>query len=73
MEPKIVTLTVNGKKHQMVLNPNVTLLSALRDYMGYMDVKNGCGKGDCGACTVLFNGKPVNSCLMLPGRRMAAK
>lgn len=65
MEPKIVTLTVNGKKHQMVLNPNVTLLSALRDYMGYMDVKNGCGKGDCGACTVLFNGKPVNSCLML--------
>ena len=64
MEPKVVTLTVNGHTHQVALKPNVTLLYALRE-MGYIDVKNGCEKGDCGACAVLLNGKPVNSCLVL--------
>ena len=65
MEPKIITLTVNGRKHQVGLMPNVTLLRALRETLGYVDVKNGCEKGDCGACTVLLNGKPVNTCLVL--------
>jgi aerobic-type carbon monoxide dehydrogenase small subunit (CoxS/CutS family) len=64
MEPRSITLTVNGRTHQVALKPNVTLLHALRD-LGYTDVKNGCEKGDCGACTVLLNGKAVNSCLVL--------
>ena len=65
MEAKMITLTVNGRRHQVALAPNVTLLRALRDDLGYVDVKNGCEKGDCGACTVLLDGKPVNSCLTL--------
>ncbi len=64
MEAGIVTLNVNGRKHVVALAPNVTLLHALRD-LGYLDVKNGCEKGDCGACAVLLDGRPVNSCLVL--------
>ncbi len=64
METKVVTLHVNGRTHQVALPPNRTLLQVLRD-LGYTDVKNGCEKGDCGACAVLLNGKPVNSCLVL--------
>jgi carbon-monoxide dehydrogenase small subunit len=64
MEPKVVTLNVNGRVHHVALAPNVTLLHALRD-LGYTDVKSGCEKGDCGACAVLLDGKAVNSCLVL--------
>jgi carbon-monoxide dehydrogenase small subunit len=64
MQLKLVTLNVNGRKHYVALPPNVTLLQALRD-LGYTDVKNGCEKGDCGACAVLLNGQAVNSCLVL--------
>jgi len=64
MHPKIITLTVTGRKHQVALNPDETLLNALRQ-LNYTDVKNGCEKGDCGACAVLLNGKAVNSCLVL--------
>jgi carbon-monoxide dehydrogenase small subunit len=65
MESKIINLNVNGRKHQVVLPPNITLLRVLREHLGYVDVKNGCEKGDCGACTVLMNGKAVNSCMVL--------
>jgi carbon-monoxide dehydrogenase small subunit len=64
MKPKLVTLTVNGRQRHIALEPHVTLLRALRE-LGYTDVKNGCEKGDCGACAVLLDGKPVNSCLVL--------
>ncbi len=64
MKPQVVTLHVNGHTHAVALAPNVTLLHALRD-LGYTDVKSGCEKGDCGACAVLLNGTPVNSCLVL--------
>lgn len=64
MQSKVVTFNVNGHEHQVEMPPNVTLLRALRD-LGYTDVKNGCEKGDCGACAVLLNGKAVNSCLVL--------
>ncbi len=64
MKPRLITLTVNGRGHHVALESHVTLLRALRD-LGYTDVKNGCEKGDCGACAVLLNGQPVNSCLVL--------
>jgi carbon-monoxide dehydrogenase small subunit len=59
-----VSLNVNGRAHTVALKPNVTLLQALRD-LGHTDVKNGCEKGDCGACAVLLDGQAVNSCLVL--------
>jgi aerobic-type carbon monoxide dehydrogenase small subunit (CoxS/CutS family) len=65
MQPKLINLIVNGHHHQVAIMPNATLLRVLRESLGYLDVKNGCEKGDCGACTVLLNGKPVNSCLVL--------
>jgi carbon-monoxide dehydrogenase small subunit len=64
MKSKVITLNVNGREHEVALQPNVTLLQALRG-LGYTDVKNGCEKGDCGACAVLVNGRAVNSCLIL--------
>jgi carbon-monoxide dehydrogenase small subunit len=64
MKPTSVSLTINGRQHHVALEPHVTLLRALRD-LGYTDVKNGCEKGDCGACAVLLDGKAVNSCLVL--------
>ncbi|MCR4429168.1 MAG: (2Fe-2S)-binding protein [Caldiserica bacterium] len=60
-----ITLKVNGKLFQLSLPPSTTLLEALRDHLGFTGVKEGCGKGECGACTVLIDGKPINSCLML--------
>jgi carbon-monoxide dehydrogenase small subunit len=64
MESRTITLRVNGRKHEPALESNATLLQALRG-LGYSDVKNGCEKGDCGACAVLLDGKAVNSCLVL--------
>jgi aerobic carbon-monoxide dehydrogenase small subunit len=65
MEHRMITLTVNGLKHVVALTPNITLLRLLREQLGYVDVKNGCENGDCGACTVLMDGKAVNSCMVL--------
>ncbi len=65
MEAKVIHMTVNGRAHRALVEPNLTLLHLLRECLGYTDVKNGCEKGDCGACTVILNGKPVNSCLVL--------
>ena len=57
-------LTVNGEKKSIEVKPSETLLELLRR-MGYKSVKFGCGEGFCGACTVILNGRPVNSCLVL--------
>ncbi|MBI9047947.1 MAG: (2Fe-2S)-binding protein [Anaerolineaceae bacterium] len=65
MEEKTINLTVNGRKHELKITPNTTLLRALRDQLGYTEVKNGCESGDCGACTVIMDGKAVNSCMVL--------
>lgn len=60
-----VTLNINGKRHQLALEPRVTLLDALREYAGMTGSKKGCDRGQCGACTVLVNGRRINSCLTL--------
>lgn len=65
---KIISLTVNGKKYEIAVKTNQTLLEVLRDEMGLTGTKEGCGEGDCGACAVLMDGKAVNSCLVLAVR-----
>jgi len=62
---KIITLTVNGEPVERAVEQNRTLLSFLREDLGLTGAKHGCGLGDCGACTVILDGKPVNSCLVL--------
>ncbi len=64
MKTKII-LIVNGKKEELHINPNRTLLSVLREELGLTGAKHGCDNGECGACTVLLDGKPVCSCLKL--------
>jgi aerobic carbon-monoxide dehydrogenase small subunit len=61
----IIKLTVNGETVEAAVDPNQTLLQILRDDLGLTGTKHGCGLGDCGACTVIMDGKPVNSCLVL--------
>lgn len=61
----ILKLNVNGEWKKAEVNPQETLLHALREKLGHTEVKEGCGKGDCGACAVLLNGKAVNACLTL--------
>ena len=58
-------LTVNGQTHNVAVEPNDTLLDTLRDKLRLIGTKKGCNVGDCGACTVLVNGVPMNSCLLL--------
>ena len=60
-----VLLRVNGREHRLTLDPRTTLLDALREHLHLTGSKKGCGLGQCGACTVLLDGKRVKSCLSL--------
>ncbi len=60
-----LTITVNGEERRVPVEPNETLLEVLRDRMGITSPKCGCDRGDCGACTVLLDGRSVRSCLVL--------
>lgn len=61
----ILKMTVNGEPVEVAVNPAWTLLRVIREELGLTGTKEGCGSGDCGACTVLLEGKTVNSCLVL--------
>ncbi len=60
-----VTIKVNGKEYTREINPIMRLLDFLRDEIKLKGTKEGCGEGECGACTVIVNGNTVNSCIML--------
>ncbi len=60
-----ITLTVNGTAEVVDVPSNMTMMMMLREKLGLTGTKNGCTAGECGACTVLWNGEPVNSCMVL--------
>ncbi len=60
-----VTTTINGDEVEFTCRTEQTLLDVLRENLHLMVTKNGCGSGDCGACTVILDGRPVNACLVL--------
>jgi carbon-monoxide dehydrogenase small subunit len=65
MKSVLIELKVNGEKREVAVKPAETLASALRDGLGLTGTKVGCGTGECGACTVLLDGRAVNSCLVM--------
>jgi aerobic carbon-monoxide dehydrogenase small subunit len=62
---KLITLIVNNTTYEIAAAANRTLAQVLREDLGLLGTKIGCGIGDCGACTVILNGRPVSSCLVL--------
>ena len=60
-----IRITVNGTDYELNVKPWATLLEVIRDDLGLTGTKEGCGEGECGACTVIMNGKAVNSCIIL--------
>ena len=65
MSKQIINLTVNGEPRELAVEPYWTLLEAVREQLGLTGSKEGCGTGDCGACSMLVDGRLVTSCLML--------
>ena len=65
MEKLVVHYTINGRRYDAYIEPNLTLLDVVRDELRLTGAKEGCGTGDCGACSMIVNGKLVTSCLML--------
>ena len=68
MEQSTIQFNLNGRDVSVQADPNKRLVDFLREDMGMLSVKEGCGEGECGACTVIYNGEAVTSCLMLAGQ-----
>jgi xanthine dehydrogenase YagT iron-sulfur-binding subunit len=68
-----ITLTINGSRQELTVDPWVTLLDLLREHLLLTGTKKGCDQGQCGACTVLVDGKRINSCLVLAVARDGAE
>ena len=62
---RLINLKINGETYELKIKPNILLLDLIRDEIGLTGTKRGCDTGECGACTVLIEGKPINSCLIL--------
>ena len=71
---QVITLQINGQSHELEVDTRWTLLHVLREELGLTGAKRGCDRGECGACTVLLDGLPVNACMTLAatisGRRV---
>ena len=65
MKNKKINITINGQKHESTVSTNLLLLDFIRENINMTGTKWGCLTGDCGACTILLNGIPVNSCIIL--------
>ncbi len=65
MAKRVISLTVNGEEHQLAVEPWWTLLYVVREELGLTGSKEGCGTGDCGACSMLLDGRLVTSCIVL--------
>lgn len=64
----LIEFKVNGQEHCLDISPTLRLVDLLRNRLGLTGTKEGCGEGECGSCTVIMNGKAVNSCLVLAGQ-----
>ncbi len=60
-----ITIYVNGQTHELLVKPSASLLDVIREDLGLTGAKEGCGVGECGACTVIMDGETVNACLIL--------
>jgi aerobic-type carbon monoxide dehydrogenase small subunit (CoxS/CutS family) len=65
MEKREIRMLINGKPCELTVSPSRTLLEAIREDLDLKGTKEGCGQGECGACTVIMGGQTVNSCLVL--------
>ncbi len=65
---RTINTTLNGRKIQLKIEPGVLVIDVLREVLHRTGTKEGCGTGDCGSCTIIWNGKAVNSCLLLANR-----
>ncbi len=65
MNHHVIQIAVNGDSHTLAVAPHWTLVEVLREHLRLTGTKQGCGTGDCGACTVLLDGRSINSCLTL--------
>jgi carbon-monoxide dehydrogenase small subunit len=63
-----ISLTLNGEHRSFDLPPMMRLLDALREHLGLTGTKEGCGEGECGTCTLLLDGEPVNACMVVVGQ-----
>jgi carbon-monoxide dehydrogenase small subunit len=65
MPKQIINLKINGEQHEVAVEPNWTLLATVREALSFTGAKEGCGTGDCGACSMMIDGRLVTSCLVL--------